>query len=192
MTDQVRLEGHGIITSHETKPSKEKGDELWLPLAPTTKPVMSPSAGGIVTSGPGQNNDAAARLIAQQAMDEARLGLSTTGESGSRGSGEGEDARRNHEAGKVANSGSDGDSEESELWCCLCSGDAVLRCRQCEEENGGDGLELFCSKCSKEIHRGDPAMRSHRPHAVSRRGGTGRIRGSTMEAFKQGLKDWKR
>lgn len=167
MTDQVRLEGHGIVARHSpTKP--ENGDGLWLPVAPTTKPVVARAAGfghgaAGATSNPFQDSNTAARLFAQHAMDEARLGL--TGQAGG--------VEKTLPLGKTGRkSGSECEgSEEEELWCCFCSEDAVLRCRQCEEDNEADQPELFCARCSREIHRSDPEMRSHRPQTVSKGGG---------------------
>lgn len=202
VNDQLRLEGHGIIAQHAPiKPSSEDHDELWLPAAPTAKPVVTrPTGYGHIaaagaTSHSIQDDDAAARLIAQQALDEARLGLT-----GQRGDGnDGDPARKESErigeaGGTKRNSGLDdgnGNGEEADLWCSLCSEDAVVRCRQCEEDNDADEAELYCAGCYKEVHRSDAEMKSHRPQAISRKGG-GRRGGGALEGFKQGLRNWRR
>lgn len=201
MTDQVRLEGHGIIAQQPpTKPSDEDHDGLWLPAAPTAKPVLNRPTGyghgaAGATSHPIQDDDAAARLIAQQALDEARLGLTGQRRDGDGAATGGEKTEQVEETiGTREKRGFDdgkGGGDETDLWCCLCSEDAVVRCRQCEEDNDGDEAELFCAGCWKEVHRSDVGMKSHRPQAISRKGG-GRRGGGALEGFKQGLRNWKR
>lgn len=194
MTDQVRLEGHGLI-ARPVSPLDDKGEGeggFWLPIAPTATPVVVaayPDAGGV--SGGLRNatedNNAAARLIAQQAMDEARLGLGGRGDDGgvlgghggrlvtSTGIGTTSDSANDKHNNKKTSRSREGGVDEGESWCCICSDDAVFRCRQCEEDNYGGGSdgsgddddpELFCARCFKEGHRGDPEMQSHRPQAV--------------------------
>lgn len=168
VTDQVRLEGHGVTELVSTSVQEPPG-ETWLPLAPTGRPTVSGGSGGSMARHyPMGNADldpgAAAGLIAQQAMDEARLGLGSTSEgvtpslSGKGGKGH-QHQQRQHK------------KQASSSWCCICSEDAALQCEQCEAENGQeDEPELFCARCFKEVHGGDPEMEAHRPQAVSRGG----------------------
>lgn len=179
MTDQVRLEGHGLI-ARASVPVQETSGDLWLPIAPTASRVARPGGGSSSRHHAADNADidtgAAARRIAQQAMDEARLGLSDERSSPVSGI-----ARGLASAGGTAAGGGPQTSDEvdqSSAWCGICSEDAVLRCTHCEADSGGDGegdyeRELFCSRCFKEVHQGDPEMKAHRPQALSGRGGPG-------------------
>lgn len=207
MTEQVRLEGHGLIARAST-PAQEKSGELWLPLAPTAPPVARPGPNNPRTiaassdSSKSPSRGEAARLLAQQAMDEARLGLG--GEGGAnvhgRGGGGGVPAA-SAAAGRGARFG-DGRGGSSELredsWCCICSEDATLKCRECEAENGGgagegghaEPEELFCARCFKEIHREDPDMRAHRPQALSGAGARGGGRSETGGG-RRGWRAWR-
>lgn len=188
MTEQVRLEGHGLIAPASTPAQGESG-ELWLPLAPTAPPVARPGHSNAqnVAASSDSNNSAsrgeAARLLAQQAMDEARLGLGGEGDAQNRGRGRaGGVAGAAGPGAKFGGGGKGGGEgeprEEAVSWCCVCSEDATLRCRECEQENGdGAGAvghaepELFCARCFKEIHREDPDMKAHRPQGLKGAGG---------------------
>ncbi|CAN0530997.1 unnamed protein product, partial [Ectocarpus sp. 8 AP-2014] len=160
VSDQVRLEGGGLI-NETSAPVQEKPGEMWLPVAPTGRPeISSPAAGANLGTGA-----ADARLIAQQAMDEARLGLASTGDGFKPASENGKNAP--HRDGRQAVA-CPKDEALSSSWCCICSEDASLRCRPCERENGQDEPELFCARCFKETHRGDSEMEVHQPQALSR------------------------
>ncbi|CAM9169887.1 unnamed protein product [Ectocarpus sp. 12 AP-2014] len=160
VSDQVRLEGGGLI-NEASAPVQEKPGEMWLPVAPTGRPeISSPAAGANVGTGA-----ADARLIAQQAMDEARLGLTSTSDGYKPASDNGKSA--SHRDGRQA-AACPKDEALSSSWCCICTEDASLRCRPCERENGQDEPELFCARCFKETHRGDSEMEVHQPQALSR------------------------
>lgn len=150
VNDGVRIEGHGITSPPPNQPS-EKADELWLPVAPTAPPVRRPRNTG---AGPTRST-LSARVIAEQAMDEARLGLSSGIGRGDRG-------------GQIDGPRDTGGEEDDAVWCSICSDDATLRCCECEEESGVDNAEpeLFCARCFREIHREDPELRSHRPQSA--------------------------
>lgn len=185
VTDHVRLEGHGV-TERISGPGQEPPGEMWLPLAPTSRPTVSGgSGGGVARHHPMSNADldprAAAGLITQQAMDEARLGLGTTSEGetppliGKGGKGHPQQQRQQKK-------------QDSSSWCCICSEDATLGCEQCEAENGQeDEPELFCVRCFKEVHRGDPEMEAHRPQALSRE----RAAGEKEHAERKGFRGWR-
>lgn len=185
MTEQVRLEGHGLIARAST-PDQEKSGELWLPLAPTAPPVArfgTSNPRNIAASSDSNKSPSrgeAARLLAQQAMDEARLGLGDGG--GAKVHGRGGGGGVAAAAGQGARFGGGGPSgPREESWCCICSEDATLRCRECEADNGGDSgegehaepEELFCARCFKEVHREDPDMKAHRSQALSGAGTRG-------------------
>ncbi|CAN0305545.1 unnamed protein product [Ectocarpus sp. 6 AP-2014] len=160
VSDQVRLEGGGLI-NEASAPVQEKPGEMWLPVAPTGRPkISSPAAGANLGTGA-----ADARLIAQQAMDEARLGLTSTGDGFKPASENGKNASHRDRRQAAA---CPEDEAFSSSWCCICSEDASLRCRPCERENGQDEPELFCARCFKETHRGDSEMEVHQPQALSR------------------------
>lgn len=168
VTDEVRLEGHGLI-AHTTAPASEKVGDLWLPIAPTAPPVIRPVGGGrrltdSTSADPGGGSAAQARLLAQQAMDEARLGLGNDEKPATSGN-----EKAGH--GSKQKPGNGDDLESS--WCCVCSEDAAVRCRDCEKENEGNVPELFCARCFNDVHRGDPEMESHRPQAFSSQDGAG-------------------
>lgn len=167
-TDQVRLEGHGV-NDRAFNPSEEPKGEMWLPLAPTGRPTVFPAGGG----GNTRSSDvgAAARLVAQQAMDEARLdrsGESTGGTTAPRGGGQ---PRQD-------------ETSPSSSWCCICSEDATLRCRQCEDDSGQGEPELFCSRCFREVHRDDPEMQAHGPQALSGEEGARHEEGVGRKGFR--------
>lgn len=180
MTDQVRLEGHGIITPSLTS-MEGKMDEMILPIAPTAPPIPRPyrqGGKGVFnqghTLGEMRNSSVAAGMIAQQAMDEARLGIGDGNESQiwrTSGTSKGDERVGGVPRGKPEDDGITRGLED--MWCSICSDDAILRCRQCEAESGGsdDGAELFCARCFKEVHGGDLEMEIHRPENVSRLGG---------------------
>jgi len=139
-TDQVRLEGHGVTDPFT--PSKEPKGDMWLPLAPTGRPKVFPTDGGGNTRSSDAGAAAAARLFAQQAMDEARLDRSGEIEEGATASRGGGRPRQDETC-------------PSSSWCCICSEDATLRCRQCEADTGQDEPELFCSRCFRGGARGE-------------------------------------
>ncbi|CAM9134359.1 unnamed protein product [Ectocarpus sp. 4 AP-2014] len=160
VSDQVRLEGGGLI-NEASAPVQEKPGEMWLPVAPTGRPEKnSPAAGANLGTGA-----ADARLIAQQAMDEAPLGLTSTSDGYKPASENGKNA--SHQDGRQAGA-CPKDEALSSSWCCICSEDASLRCMPCERENGQDEPELFCARCFEETHRGDSEMEVHQPQALSR------------------------
>lgn len=164
VTDELRLEGQGHI-AHTTAPESEKVGDLWLPIAPTAPPVVRPAGGRIAdTADPDVGAEARARLLAQQAMDEARLGLGNDGKSATSGdirAGYGSKQQQQQQPGE----------DLASSWCCVCSEDAAVRCRDCEKENEGNEPELFCARCFNDVHRGDPDMESHRPQPFSGREG---------------------
>ena len=187
MTEEVRLEGHGLIARVST-PAQETSGELWLPLAPTAPPVARLGSNNprniaaSLDSNKSPSRGEAAQLLAQQAMDEARLGLGAGGGTKVHGRGAGggvtaaaDRAARFGGGGGGGQRGGESSGPREESWCCICSEDATLRCRECEAENGsgsGEGghaepEELFCARCFKEIHREDPDMKAHRSQALS-------------------------
>lgn len=151
VSDQVRLEGHGL-TDRASRPLQEPQGDMWLPLAPTGRPEARPVGGRNNASG--LDGGASAGLIAQQVMDEARLDLSRKSLSRKEGT---EQQQQQQQL-----------RQTSASWCCVCSEDATLRCKHCEAESGQDEPELFCSRCFKEGHRDDPEMRAHQPQEFSR------------------------
>lgn len=158
---------------------------MWLPLAPTSRPELSPAAAAASTmrdhrtSKGDHDATAAARLIAQQAMDEARLDPGNINFDGiSRLSGKGGNPKAparggGHVTGQAGQQQHQQQKQLSSSWCCICSEDATLRCKACEEESG-DEPELFCARCFKELHRGEPDMMEHKPQALSSKAGRGR------------------
>lgn len=175
ITDQVSLEGHGIIARPTATPAQEAAGGMWLPVAPTAPPVAYPTARNSTSDAASQAG--AARLVAQQAMDEARLGLGDVTE--------GKQAPlsgRRQRAKPLQKE----ESESCSSWCSICAEDAVYRCAQCEDENSvDDDPELFCARCFKDVHRDDPEMKAHQPQALSKRGGQG------TKGGKKGLRNWK-
>ena len=191
VTDQVRLEGHGLIAQPVTD-SRENIGDLWLPIAPTAPPAVRfvGKGGGIAgaTSGghPGLGGAApSAGLIAQQAIDEARLDMNSE----VRGKG-GKSAAMTGE--KVGDAVQQRPSEGPDAcsWCCVCSEDAALRCKACEEDKGEDEPELFCARCFREVHRGDPDLQSHRPQTLSRLEDSGK--GVKKDGARRGTLGWRR
>ncbi|CAM9939802.1 unnamed protein product [Pylaiella littoralis] len=185
VTDQVRLEGHEV-TERVSTPVQEPPGEMRLPLAPTGRPTVSGgSGGGMTRHHPKGDADLdpreAARLIAQQAMDEARLDLGGPG-GGKTPSLSGKGGKRHQQQQQSR------EEQASSSWCCICSENAALRCGQCEAENGHDEPELFCARCFKEVHRGDPEMEAHRPRVMS----TGGAAGGQEEGRKKGFRGWRR
>lgn len=156
-------------------------------MPPTAPPVIAHrGATGGRGPRPGKSepadDSAAARLIAQQAMDEARLGVADRMSRTKRPSrtkpwsfllGRGGGSTGNDGGG----GGSDDDSSEDEGagWCGICSDDAVFRCPDCEAEFGepGGGAELFCAPCFNKEHGSDPEIRGHRAQGLSRARGSG-------------------
>lgn len=158
---------------------------MWLPIAPTAPPVAVayPTARHPTNDDVAASQAGAARLIAQQAMDEARLlGLSDDATEEEKQAppsapGKGQGAKKTPQNG--------GESESCSSWCCICAEDAAYRCGPCEDENGADDEpELFCARCFKEVHRDDPEMKAHQPQALLKRGGQG--------TKKKGLRNWKK
>jgi hypothetical protein len=47
------------------------------------------------------------------------------------------------------------DEDEDDPFCCICLADAVVRCRDCDND-------LFCNRCNRETHA-EPGYRSHKP-----------------------------
>lgn len=186
VTDHVRLEGHGV-TERISAPVQEPPGEMWLPLAPTGRPKVSSGGGGdMARHHPMSNADldpgAAAGLVAQQAMDEARLGLSCTTSEGEMPPFSGQGGK-GHQRQQPQHK-----KQDSSSWCCICSEDATLGCEQCESENGQeDEPELFCVRCFKEVHRGDHEMEAHRPQALSR----GRAAGGEQHPGRKGFRGWR-
>lgn len=195
----MRLEGHGLI-SQPPGSSVENSDKLWLPIAPTAKPVARPYGGTSRHSNPANSNVNSdtgldARLVAQQAMDEARLNLSDNTLPPPRVREVGANGINTSNAGKRKEDREGG----VDVWCSICSEDAAVRCTTCEEENGGgedddneDGQqELYCLRCFREIHRDDPEMRSHQPQALPRgKGGTDEIASGSKKTSR--FRTWKR
>lgn len=185
VSDQVRLEGHGLIDRVSTPVTKHPGD-VWLPVAPTGRPEVSPVAAAASMMRQRPTGDArldataAARLIAQQAMDEARLDHVDDRERKSQLSGKGGNTARERGAARVGgqvSSQAEQPQQRSSSWCCICSEDATLRCRACEEESGQHEPELFCARCFQEVHRGDSEMKDHEPQVSQRRAGPGKDQG---------------
>lgn len=145
-----------------------------------------------VDSKPGADIDraGAARLVAQQAMDEARLGVGGCkgGDPGKAPFPETSDRVRDRRGRQPP------DEEESSSWCGICSEDAAVRCRHCEADNGcgdaDDEPELFCARCFKEVHRGDPEMKAHRPQALPGEGRKGQRKGEGGE--RKGWRNWRK
>lgn len=167
--DEVRLEGHGLL-AHTTAPASEKVGDLWLPIAPTAPPVIRPVGGGrrladSTLVDPDGGAAARARLLAHQAMDEARLGLGNDEKPATSG-----DTKPGYNSSKQK---LDDEEDLESSSCCVCTEDATVRCRDCEKDNEGNEPELFCSRCFNDVHRGDPDLESHRPQAFSDRGGAG-------------------
>eukprot|EP00752_Nemacystus_decipiens_P016201 g14488.t1 len=148
VSDQVRLEGHGLA-DRASHPVQEQQGDMWLPLAPTGRPKVSSAGGRTITS---LSTGASAELIVQQAMDEARLDLSSNDKTSRK------DGAEKWQQGPPR--------QGSSSWCCVCSEDATLRCKRCEEESGQDEPELFCARCFKEGHRDDAEMQAHRPQPL--------------------------
>lgn len=171
----MRLEGHGL-TDRAANPLQEPQGDMWLPLAPTGRPKTSPAGG---RSNTGLGAGASAGLIAEQAMDEARLGLSSSSNN---------DSSRKEGAEKQQHGPL---KQGSSSWCCVCSEDATLRCKQCEAESGQDDPELFCARCFKEGHRDDPEMKGHRPQALSRGAESGEEGGDDRRQA-LGFRGWRR
>lgn len=167
VSDQVRLEGHGI-TDRASLPLHEPQGDMWLPLVPTGRPEVFPTGGSKSIA---LDAGATAGLIAQQAMDEARL----DGEDSSRKTGV--EKQQQHQL-----------RQSSSSWCCVCSEDATLRCKRCEAESGQDEPELFCARCFKEGHRDDPDMQAHRPQALSR----GLEAVKEEDVGRKGFRGWRR
>ncbi|CAM9282664.1 unnamed protein product [Scytosiphon promiscuus] len=186
VSDQVRLEGHGLI-GRASPPGPEQPGDMWLPLAPTGRPQASPAAAAARTMRHHQTGNtaldatAAARLVAQQAMDEARLAPGSDdfdpkpvrSEKGGNAQGKRAAARGGGQASGPPGSDQQQQRQISSSWCCICSEDATLRCRACEEESGQDEPELFCARCFAEVHRGDPEMKHHQAQALPRIAGRG-------------------
>lgn len=64
------------------------------------------------------------------------------------------------------NEGDDDDEEDDDdelPWCVLCNGDATVRCLDC-------GRDLYCNRCSKEVHEDDERWLTNaddgRPHRI--------------------------
>ncbi|CAM9220225.1 unnamed protein product [Hapterophycus canaliculatus] len=190
VSDQVRLEGHGLIDRASSLGQKQPRD-MWLPLAPTSRPEASSAAAAArkmkhFATGDGDlDATAAARLISQQAMDEARLQCGNnsfdgrTQLSGRGGNAEGKQAAtaahgEGHISGQTGRQQQQPQPQHSSSWCCICSEDATLGCKLCEEESGQDEPEVFCARCFAEVHREDPEMKEHQPQELSRNVGRGK------------------
>lgn len=124
-----------------------------LPAAPTATPVLPFAVAERLDAAPATPT---ASVVAQQAMDEARLAADAT-------------AVASCSQGEMS-SPSENMNDGAESWCCICSDDASVRCRQCEADNQSDEMELFCHRCFREMHRDDPDIQNHKPQALAVRG----------------------